>query len=145
VFAISVIVGLTVDAALPRDANDGPSPYEPNDVVTLSGRVARVETLPRAGGGIRDVTVALRTDIGDEVRVAVAPYWVAKAMGLRLHKGDHIRVVGWRIVRGKPALLAAEIGKDAQLFVFRDRHGIAVWGPHRRLKPPPAHRVDQPH
>jgi hypothetical protein len=119
------------------------SPYQPGDVDAVSGRVTRVETLARAGGG-RDVTVVLETEIGDEVRVAVAPEWVCRTLGLRLREGDLARVVGWRIVRGKPALLAAEIVAGGLAFVLRDRYGSAVWGPRRRMGPPPAYRVDQP-
>jgi hypothetical protein len=142
VLAISIVLSLAATAA-PRDVGGYRSPYDPRDIETVCGTVKRIETLPRAGGG-RDVTLVLRTDIGDEVPVAVAPRWVLAAFGLRLHEGDAVQVIGWRIVTGKPALLAAEIGKGTQLFVFRDRHGVTVWGRRRRLKPPPTHRVGQP-
>ena len=105
--------------------------YDPADLLTISGIVTRVEALPRAGGE-RDITLVLRTEIGDEVQVAVAPRRVLKAMGLRLLHGDEIEVTGWRIVRGKPALLAAEINAGGQLFLFRDRSGIPVWKKRRR-------------
>lgn len=131
--AISVLLSLAVATAQ--------SSHEPGDVETVAGEVARVEALPRAGGRSRDVTVVLRTGIGDEVRVAVAPQWVVRAMGLRLRAGDRIEVTGWRIVRGKPALLAAEIRTATQLSVFRDRHGVATWGPGRRLNRRRAQRV----
>jgi hypothetical protein len=109
--------------------------HEPADLQTVRGMVRRVETLPRAGGG-RDVTLVLRTEIGDEVPVAVAPRRVLKAMGLRLRPGDAIDVAGWRIVRGKPALVAAEINMGTRLFRVRDRHGTAVWEQHRRRERP---------
>jgi hypothetical protein len=115
--------------------------YEPADLQMVSGTVTLVEALPRAGGE-KDVTLVLRTDIGDEIRVAVAPRRVLKAMGLRLLRGDAIEVAGWRIVRGKPALLAAEINAGAQLFVFRDRYGVPVWKQPRRRERPLTDRID---
>jgi len=115
--------------------------YEPGDLQTVSGIVTRVDALLRAGAG-RDVTLVLRTDIGDEVQVAVAPRRVLKAMGLRLRVGDTIEVVGWRIVRGKPALLAAEISTGTQFFRFRDRHGTAVWEHRRRRARPLTQDID---
>jgi hypothetical protein len=140
--AISVLLALAVEAAPARVPED-PSPHEPCDVETIVGHVTRVEVLPRAGGRGRDVTIVLTTVIGDEVRVAVAPQWVIRAMGLRLRTGDHIQVTGWRIVRGKPAVLAAEIGTATQLFVFRDRHGMPAWSPRRRLKRRRTRRADR--
>ncbi len=140
--AISVVLLLGVNVPLLRDRCDARTVHEPGDIETVSGEVVRVDVLPRAGGGGRDVTLVLRTDIGDEVPVAVGPRWVVKAMGLRLRGGDDIQVAGWRIVRGKPALLAAEIDTGAQRFLFRDRHGIAAWSARRRLERLPTRRVD---
>ena len=131
---ISVLLALAVNATPSRGLRDAPSLYEPSGIQIVSGEVARVDILRRAGGAGRDVTVIVKMNIGDEVPVAVAPQWVLKALGLRLHHGDPVQVVGWRIVTGKPAVLAAEISKGSQRFVFRDRYGAAVWGPRRRLK-----------
>ena len=137
-----LIVSTAIFAALALSATPSQDGlFEPSDIATVRGEVARVETLPRAGGG-REVTLLLRTEIGDEVPVALAPRRVLKAMGLRLNDGDDIQVAGWRIVRGKPALLAAEINKGGRLFVFRDRHGVAVWSARRRLERAPSHHVD---
>jgi hypothetical protein len=135
-FASGLILSLATGEA--RDAGVS---YEPADLQIISGIVTRMEALPRAGAG-RDVTLVLRTDIGDEVQVAVAPRRVLKAMGLRLRDGDAIQVAGWRIVRGKPALLAAEISTGTQLFRFRDRHGTAVWEPRRRRARPLTQGID---
>jgi hypothetical protein len=134
-FAIFVVLWVVLNAAPSGEARGARLSYEPGDLQTVRGRVARVEALPRAGGG-RDVTLVLSTNIGDEVQVAVAPRRVLKAMGLRLREGDAIEVAGWRIVRGKPALLAAEISTGTQLFRLRDRHGTVVWEQHRRRQRP---------
>jgi hypothetical protein len=130
--AVLVLLCLALSSAPSRGLGLARSALEPRDVETVSGEVVRVEVLPGAGSGARDVTLVLRTPIGDEVPVAVAPRRVVRGMRLHLHAGDDIQVTGWRIVRGKPALLAAEIGAGGRLFVFRDRYGNPVW-PRSRL------------
>ena len=135
---MSVILSLATG-----EARGARGPYEPADLQIVSGIITRVDALPRAGGG-RDITLALRTDIGDEVQVAVAPRRVLEAMGLRPRRGDAIEVTGWRIVKGKPALLAAEINAGTQLFVFRDRYGVPVWKQRRRRESRLSDHIDWP-
>jgi hypothetical protein len=130
-YLILALVSSCILSLATGEARDARVSHEPADLLTISGIVTRVEALPRAGGE-RDITLVLRTEIGDEVQVAVAPRRVLKAMGLRLLHGDAIEVAGWRIVRGKPALLTAEIYVDTQVFRFRDRHGVPVWNRRRR-------------
>jgi hypothetical protein len=130
--AILILLCVAVDTAPagdePADATEPDrAVLEPRDIETMWGTVARVRLLPRAGGGPRHVTLLLRTDIGDEIPVAIAPRGVVKNMKLRLRAGDGVEIVGWRIVRGKPAALAAEITTRGRLFVFRDRYGNPVW------------------
>jgi hypothetical protein len=120
---VAVMLCVAVDTASPRSLPDARASFDPRDIVSVVGTVVRVGLVPRAGGGGRDVTLVLRTDIGDEIAVAVASRTAVKRKGLRLRIGDEVRVAGWPIVRGKPALVAAEIGSEGRLFVFRDRHG----------------------
>jgi len=133
--ALTMCVALSapLEVAHSRDAGGNGGSYDPSQIETVIGEVARVETLPRAGGADRDVMLVLRTSFGDEVPVAVAPRWVVKAKNLDLQSGDPVQVTGWRIVRGKPAVLAAEIRTGGRTFRFRDRHGVPVWGRRRRL------------
>ena len=127
--AISILLCVAVDTARSRELPAATAILEPRAVESVGGTVARVLLLPRAGGGARDVTLVLRTDIGDEIPVALAPRRVVQRLGLRLRSGDEVLVSGWRIVRGKPALLAAEVTIRGRLFVFRDRQGNPVWTP----------------
>ena len=126
---MAVLLCLAVETAPSREPPPAAAVLEPRDVESVGGTVARIRLLPRAGGGARDVLLVLRTDIGDEIPVALAPRRVVKRLGLRLRTGDEIRVAGWRIVRGKPALLAAEITIGDRLFVLRDRQGNPTWSP----------------
>jgi hypothetical protein len=121
VLGMSLLLCLAVDAA---------GVLEPRDVECVGGTIARVRLLPRAGGAARDVTLVLRTDIGDEIPVALAPRRTVQRLGLRLRSGDDVLVCGWRIVRGKPALLAAEITARGTPYVLRDRQGNPTWKEH---------------
>jgi hypothetical protein len=129
VSGMAVLLCLAVETARSREPPPAAAVLEPRDVESVGGTVARIRLLPRAGGGARDVMLVLRTDIGDEIPVALAPRRVVTRLGLRLRIGDEIRVAGWRIVRGKPALLAAEITTGDRLFVLRDRQGNPTWSP----------------
>ena len=124
---IAVMLSLTVGIYTPHEPPTARAVLEPRDVETIVGTVARVRVLPGAGGGERDVVLVVRTDIGEDISVAMAPRPVVKRLGLRLRRHDDVQVLGWRIVRGKPALLAAEISTRRSLFVLRDRHGNPAW------------------
>jgi hypothetical protein len=129
VLGMSVLLCLAVETAPSREP-PAAAMLEPRDVESVGGTVVRVRSLPRADRGVRDVTLVLRTDIGDEFQVALAPRRVVQRLGLRLRSGDEVLVSGWRIVRGKPALLAAEITLRGRLFVLRDRQGSPTWKEH---------------
>jgi hypothetical protein len=124
---IAVMLSLTVDVSTSHEPPTALAVLEPRDVETIVGTVSRVRVLPGAGGAERDVVLVVRTDIGEDVSVAVAPRRIVKSLGLHLRRHDDVQVLGWRIVRGKPALLAAEITTRWGLFVLRDRHGNPVW------------------
>ena len=124
---IALVLSLTIAVSTSVEPPNGPAILEPRDVESIVGTVAKVRVLPGAGGGERNVVLVVRTDIGEDISVAVAPRRVVKTRGLRLRRHDEVQVLGWRIVRGKPALLAAEITTRSGLFVLRDRHGNPAW------------------
>ena len=126
---ITLMLSLTIAISTSVESPNGPAILEPRDVESIVGTVARVRVLPSAGGGERNVVLVVRTDIGEDIAVAVAPRRVVKSRGLRLRRHDDVQVLGWRIVRGKPALLAAEISTRGQLYVLRDRHGVPLGQP----------------
>jgi hypothetical protein len=41
--------------------------------------------------------------------------------------GDRIEVTGWRVVRGKSALVAAELKRGDRIMRLRDREGASLW------------------
>jgi hypothetical protein len=59
------------------------------------------------------------------VSVALGPLWVADRYGIAV--GDRLEVTGWRVVRGKTALVAAEVKRGDRVFRLRDREGTPLW------------------
>jgi hypothetical protein len=120
-----IAVACALAFALPAwcDAGAG-APYDPGCLETVAGEVTRVERLPQAGGG-RGMHLVLRTDAGDRVSVALGPLWVADRYGI--HVGDRIEVMGWPVVRGKSALVAAELKSGDRTIRLRDREGVPLW------------------
>jgi hypothetical protein len=100
--------------------------YDPGTVETLSGEVTRVDKVPSASGR-RWMRLILRTDTGDSVPVALGPAWVVDRQALSIRSGDRIDVTGWRVVRSKPALVAAEVRKGDATLRLRDAYGAALW------------------
>jgi len=115
--------------ATPRAARSA-EVYDPGSIETVSGEVASVERQAQPGGP-RGVHVLLRTDAGDVFSVALGPMWVVDPYRLRV--GDRVDVTGWRVVRGKRAMVAAEVKRGDRVLRLRNRDGAPLW---RR----PAHR-----
>lgn len=99
-------------------------PYDPGALDTVSGDVTRVDRIPQAGGG-PGMHLVMRTDAGDHVSVALGPLWVAERYGIAV--GDRVEVTGWRVVRGKTALVAAEVKRGDRIIRLRDREGTPLW------------------
>jgi hypothetical protein len=111
--------------------------YDPASVETVRGEVTRVETVEHPGGP--GIHLVLRTDGADTLAVAIGP---ARLVGRRfaIIAGDRVEITGFRVVRGKPTLLATEVKKDGRVLRLRDRHGVPVWrdGPDGRTSRIPA-------
>jgi hypothetical protein len=99
-------------------------PYDPGALESVSGDVTRVDRIPEAGGG-PGMHLVVRTDAGDHVSVALGPLWVADRYGIAV--GDRLEVTGWRVVRGKPALVAAEVKRAGRVIRLRNREGTPLW------------------
>jgi hypothetical protein len=116
-----LIVACGVLAAMQASAAP---PYDPGALASVSGDVTRVDRIPQAGGG-PGMHLVVRTDSGDHVSVALGPLWVADRYGIAV--GDRLEVTGWRVVRGKLALVAAEVRRGDRVIRLRNREGMPLW------------------
>ena len=128
--ACAVLVLPSGTPAFARDAG----PYDPGRLETVRGQVVRVERIPNASGR-RSLRLVLRTDDGACVPIALGPAWVAERQAFTLAAGERVDVSGWRVVRSKPPLAAAEVRKDGATLRLRDAHGRPVWSARRRVHP----------
>jgi len=78
--------------------------------------------------------VHLLVDTGKErLSVHLGPEWYIERQDVPLERGDTIEVKGSRIsFEGKPALVAAEVRKGADVLKLRDDAGVPVWSGWRR-------------
>jgi hypothetical protein len=100
-----------------------------------SGAAARSYDLPRPG---MSPGVHLLVDTGKErLSVHVGPEWYIERQDVPLEPGDAIEVKGSRITfEGKPALVAAEVRKGADVLRLRDEDGFPAWSGWRAARGP---------
>jgi hypothetical protein len=106
--------------------------YDPGTVETTQGKVVSVQRLfPRPG---MSAGMHLLVDTGKErLSVHLGPEWYIERQDVPLEPGDAIEVKGSRIsFEGKPALVAAEVRKGAEVLRLRDDAGFPVWSGWRR-------------
>jgi hypothetical protein len=78
------------------------------------------------------VHAIVRTDKGT-TSIHLGPGWYIDNQELQLAPGDKIEVKGSRVTfEGKPALIAAEVRRGADVLVLRDAQGFPAWSGWRR-------------
>ena len=102
---------------------------DPASIETVRGEVMRVEAVEHPGG--RGIHLVLKTDSEETLPVALGPALFVERR-LPITPGDRLEVTGFRVIRGKPALIASEVKKDGRVLRLRDRQGVPVWSRGRR-------------
>jgi hypothetical protein len=106
--------------------------YNPATIETVTGEVASVAKFTPARG--MSPGIHLRLNTGHEtISVHLGPAWFIDKQGFGIAPGDTLEVTGSRITfDGKPAIIAAELKKDGQVMMLRDRNGVPAWRGWRR-------------
>ncbi len=101
--------------------------YETANVKIVSGKVVGIErSVPLKGMG-SGIILLMKTD-KEIVQVHLGPAWYIERLDYRISVGDKLEVKGSKIdFNGKPAVIAAEIKKNDDILVLRDKWGIPVW------------------
>lgn len=106
--------------------------YDPAKIETISGTVESVGTAVPMKGMYAAVALTVKTD-KETIAVHLGPEWYIGRLDTKIAKGDAIEVKGSRVTLGdKPAIIAAELKKGADVLVLRDSAGIPVWSGWRR-------------
>jgi|WetSurMetagenome_2_1015567.scaffolds.fasta_scaffold236637_1 hypothetical protein len=101
--------------------------YDKNKVVTISGDVSAVDTLPPEKGMRGGIHIMLKGE-KETVSVHLGPSWFLEKQKLKVAAGDKITVTGSRITyQDKPAIIAAEVKKGDELLKLRDDNGRPLW------------------
>lgn len=98
--------------------------YDPQNLATVSGVVAKVTTSKRRSKGVH---LQLKTDKGNLI-VALGPSSYLQEQKMNLAVGDKIEVTGTRLQHPRgPILLAGEVKKGNQVVKLRDEKGMPLW------------------
>lgn len=96
--------------------------FDPNNIYTLRGEVARVDSL-------RPMMQLLLDTDREEIVVHVGPSWFMLKEDFNILPGDDIAVKGSRVtLEGEPTLIAMEIKKNGRILKLRDDKGYPLWG-----------------
>jgi lysyl-tRNA synthetase class II len=143
--------------ALPAWAQRGPGRfYDPHKVITVQGKVEKVETLSRPGRmagddrpGQQAQMVSLKTDQGT-MQVHLGPVKFLEQQQFTPKVGDSLTVTGSKLTTGKgEVILAAEVKSGSKSLTLRDAQGMPVWrgqglGGRQRMLVPSAPAPVQP-
>jgi len=101
--------------------------YNPANVETLSGEVVSIDkTVPMKR---MDYGVALVVKTEKEtIPVHLGPGWFIERIDKPFAVGDKVEVKGVRgTFLGKPAIMAAEVKRGADVLVLLDANGVPAW------------------
>lgn len=126
-FVAMAAFAVTVNSQNTQQGSTSISNYDSATEVRLQGVVldANDHLCPISGG--MGSHLVLKTHDGTvEVHLGAAKF--VKEYQLILAKGDNVEVLGSRVIfEGKDAILAREISRGQETFVFRDANGKPVW------------------
>jgi hypothetical protein len=120
----------------------GPGPgaiYQRNSVSSVSGRVVAIDSHVMEPGLTPGVHLLVTTSKGIVV-ARLGPVRYVERQRTKIKVGDEVTIVGSRgTLRGKPALVAAEVKKGDQLLRLRRvKSGMPYWGREEEFLPDPS-------
>jgi hypothetical protein len=127
---LAVLVAvLAVGAAAKQAPAKGNVPkYDKTTEVKLKGTVADVRDYNCPISGTMGAHLTLKLQDGSTMELHLAATKYMKSYELVFNKGDEIEVVGSKVkLDGAETILAREITRGQDSFVFRDADGKPVW------------------
>lgn len=130
-WALAVLVA--VATCLAAAANQAPAQakapkYDKAAEVKLKGTVADVRDYNCPISGTMGAHLTLKLQDGSTIELHLAATKYVKSYEMVFNKGDEIEVVGSKVkFNGADTILAREITRGQDSFVFRDADGKPVW------------------
>ncbi|MGE5207303.1 MAG: hypothetical protein ACM3PW_16960 [Chlamydiota bacterium] len=130
-WALAVLVALLACVAMAANqapANGKAPKYDKATEVKLKGTVMDVRDYECPISGTMGAHVTLKVQDGSTIELHLAATKYVKSYEMVFSKGDEIEVVGSKVkFNGADTILAREITRGQDLFVFRDDRGKPVW------------------
>ncbi len=129
-WALAVLVGILTCGALAGQApaNGSVPKYDKATEVKLKGTVADVRDYNCPISGTMGSHLTLKLQDGSTIELHLAATKSVKSNEMVSSKGDEIEVVGAKVkFNGNETILAREITRGQDSFVFRDEKGKPVW------------------
>ncbi len=129
-WALAVLVGILTCGALASQApaNGSVPKYDKATEVKLKGTVADVRDYNCPISGTMGSHLTLKLQDGSTIELHLAATKYVKSYEMVFSKGDEIEVVGSKVkFNGNETILAREITRGQDSFVFRDEKGKPVW------------------
>ena len=130
-WALAVLVALLACVALAANQappNAKPPKYDKATEVKLKGTVVDVRDYECPVSGTMGAHVTLKVQDGSTIELHLAATKYVKSYEMVFNKGDQIEVVGSKVkFNDADTILAREITRGQDSFVFRDADGKPVW------------------
>ncbi|HEU5337186.1 MAG TPA: hypothetical protein VFU27_14540 [Terriglobales bacterium] len=129
-WALAVLVGvLTCGAVAAQAPANGSAPkYDKATEVKLKGSVVEVRDYDCPISGTMGSHLTLKVQDGSTIELHLAATKYMKSYEMVFSKGDEIEVLGSKVkFNGGDTVLAREITRGQDSFVFRDEKGKPVW------------------
>lgn len=124
IFALATVFG----PAFAQKSNGAAPKYNSATEVTVKGTVLEVRDreCPVSGGMGSHIVLDLGNNHTIEVHLATTKF--VKSYELIFNKGDQVEVTGSKVnFEGVDTILAREVKRGDDTFVFRDKEGKPVW------------------
>jgi hypothetical protein len=112
-----------------NDSKPKPPTYNPAAEAVYKGTIMdlRDRECPVSGGMGSHIIMGLD---GKEIEVHLGTVSFTKMLEMNLKKGDAIEVTGWKTeFGGVQTILAREVRRGNEVFVFRSKDGTPAWMP----------------
>ena len=130
-WALAVLVALLACVAMAANqapANGKAPKYDKATEVKLKGTVMEVRDYECPISGTMGAHLTLKVQDGGTIELHLAATKYMKSYEMVFSKGDEIEVVGSKVkFNGADTILAREITRGQDSFVFRDEKGKPVW------------------
>ncbi len=130
-WALAVLVALLgcVAVAANQAPTNGKTPkYDKSTEIKLKGTVVDVRDYSCPISGTMGAHLTLKVQDGSTIELHLAATKYVKSYEMVFNKGDEIEVIGSKVkLNDADTIMAREITRGQDSFVFRDENGKPVW------------------